>query len=312
MPDNSSRLNISQESQSNLDNLIKLIADNRSCAFIGAGLSFGAGYPLWEEIINKFLKRIEELSKACPPLDKEKKKWEHIEIFREILEDEEYRKTIIDLFGNNGKERFLSKHLKIISTPYTAYITTNFDCCLENAAEDISKKIKIQIYPALDITKVREGPICHIHGYIDPDNPKGFVIVLSTRDYEKAYKSYSFLTVFLKVLFEKFSIVFIGYSLGDDELINIMDETNTQLSLASKDEEIRKLGELKIKKHYILLHENSKTSQEIINNLGLIPIYYRGEDERHSELEKILEYIRRWSTNIQLPRPIICKDQFEA
>ena len=114
------------------------------------------------------------------------------------------------------------------------------------------------------------------------------------------------------MLFERFSIVFIGYSLGDDDLINIIDETKTQLLLASKDEEIRKLGELKIKKHYILLHEKSQTNQELINNLGLIPIYYRGEDERHSELEIVLEYIRRWTTNTKLPKPVIYKDKFEA
>lgn len=89
-------------------------------------------------------------------------------------------------------------------------VTTNYDCMFESVLN--SNKIKTPIYsaPALPLGDDVHG-IVHIHG--DVNNPN--YMVVTDEDFGRAYITEGYASRFLVKLFEKNTILFIGYSYGD-------------------------------------------------------------------------------------------------
>lgn len=90
-------------------------------------------------------------------------------------------------------------------------ITTNFDCCFENAIESAGEtEVKVYAAPALPLGDCVDG-IVHLHGVVDdPDN-----MVLTSRDYGRAYVTKGWASRFLVDLFSTYYVLFVGYSCGD-------------------------------------------------------------------------------------------------
>lgn len=297
----------------NLEGLIQQISLKKTCAFIGAGLSHGAGYPLWTELIEYLKSTAEKIVNQEITIAKEDN-WNQIEIFREILGEENYKAELIKIFGPDGKLDYLPVHQLICSIPFQSLITTNYDYCLENAAMAASKQVTIQYYPELDITRLRElNHIYHIHGVIRPNNPEELIgsIILSNGDYEIAYQMNTGLPRFLAGLSEFNTLVFIGYSLGDPALIKIIRTTQMELERRADFEIQVGLGQRRQPRHYIIMHQEARANPEAIRELGLISICYNGDQVRHSVLQRLLSYIQMRTTEIRYPEPVVYRDMFE-
>ena len=89
-------------------------------------------------------------------------------------------------------------------------VTTNFDCCFENAMESLGYTAKVFSSPALPLGEV-VGGIVHLHGVLDDLDS----MVLTAEDYGKAYVSNGWASRFLVDLFKTYTVLFVGYSCGD-------------------------------------------------------------------------------------------------
>lgn len=94
-------------------------------------------------------------------------------------------------------------------------ITTNFDRLFEKSNEQL-KIIEPSRLPSLSKEKLLDG-VVHLHGLVNQDysssDMDGFV--LSTGDFGEAYLSDAWATEFIKTVFDKFTVVFLGYSADD-------------------------------------------------------------------------------------------------
>lgn len=301
------------ENQKNIENLIQVINQDECCIFIGSGLSIPAGYPRWVDLIAK-LKQAVEIRGGTNSLDPSMSNWSLTDYYREYLGDAHYFQLVTSLFSPDGKEVFRPVHQVILEIPFHAYITTNYDCCLENAAIFLRKHTKTHFYPELDSSYLREGHIFHVHGFLDPNDTTGTIgtIVLTERDYERAYRPSTVLPTFLAQLFFFHTIVFIGYSMSDDDLIKIFQSTKLELELQGKYELEKGIGTRRQNKHYIFLHDDNNERINVFREMELLPIIYSGETERHSGLQDILNYIHRHTANLEYPQLDINRQMFEG
>lgn len=90
-------------------------------------------------------------------------------------------------------------------------VTTNFDCHFSTAAETIFPEINTFYAPALPLGNDFEG-IVYLHGSI---NQRPNRLVLTDRDFGKAYLTEGWATNFLKALFSRYTVLFVGYSHED-------------------------------------------------------------------------------------------------
>ncbi|MEJ2710738.1 MAG: hypothetical protein P8074_24210, partial [Anaerolineales bacterium] len=55
-------IELTQGHMQNLNDLVHQISLGKCCIFVGAGLSRGAGYPLWRELISRLKHAAEQLT----------------------------------------------------------------------------------------------------------------------------------------------------------------------------------------------------------------------------------------------------------
>lgn len=202
------------------------IREGNAAIFAGAGISVGAGYVDWKQLLKPFAKELDL------DIDKEtdlvrvaqyyitKKGGNRGEINRKILnkfsEDVESTKTI-DL---------------LTRLPIGTYWTTNYDQILENQLIKNKKKVDVK----KDQTSLasnkngRDAVIYKMHG--DVEFPHDAVI--STDDYETYNETHALFTTALKGDLISKTFLFIGFSFEDPNLndilgkIKILVENNTR------------------------------------------------------------------------------------
>lgn len=177
-------------------------------------------------------------------------------------------------------------------------ITTNFDSLFSDAAKKIKSELPklSEYYPPylpLSYEKVWNG-IVYLHGKIKHSKQISNYdsITLSSSDFGKAYLTQGWATNFMKYVFSKYKVCFIGYSLNDQIFSYLMD------SLSSDDtEESTKAwivtGERKsnLDNENWVVKTNSKWKSQKVE-----PIYYQVKQsnskvkkkEDHSSLHKTI------------------------
>ena len=153
-------------------------------------------------------------------------------------------------------------HPLLMKLPFVSYVTTNFDTLLRDASfgeEDIKG---VYYYPDLPSHRISERSIFYIHGIVEKDGEcRADKLVLGKESFQKAYSEDSLLPSFLKNLFAYFHVVFLGFSLRDPSIQDILQITN-------------------------------KIQKEIISEIGLrsdIPERYILLEKRHSDNQKLKE-----------------------
>ena len=117
------------------------------------------------------------------------------------------------LSGGNPRPTLLHYNLlRLFSDPATVrVVTTNFDLLFEDASkEDSTPRLEVFTAPALPDGSNFKG-IVHIHGSIR----RAHDMVLTDSDFGRAYLIKGWARRFLVELFEKYTVLFIGYSHND-------------------------------------------------------------------------------------------------
>jgi hypothetical protein len=321
-----------EQDRINYSSLIKLIQDSSASdlplsVFVGGGLSIQAGYPSSNELIDHLLRDAKIEPTELNSLDKFSVKAKRI-------------KALIEERGGNFYEifyrRFDENHFKINRTiplyqdllriHFKSYITTNYDSCIEEAADFLSIHFdEIQVYPKLKPNDLKANKLYHIHGKIDHDNVNGSsrTIILTSDDYASAYGESSSLPVLMNAIFDSHNILFIGFSLEEETLYELLElsrkrnesikryqgdlssDTPYKFAILPFERKRLELDPIKGNKDEIERYKTAiiKQDQELLNNYGVITIRYYA-NEIYSEIKTIVTDIisktRVSTTNVTL------------
>ena len=214
-----------------LGRLIKYIRKEDVILFIGSGFSFKAGAPHVCDIIEAILK---EGGKEFASENKGKSLKDVSESFVEFCDG---RNDLISLLGKlfNFEIKDTSDQEILRKIPHFKTIfTTNYDTLLETAYPQ-AERVVITSNEGCSYADDRIVNIYKVHGDITTLNaPDGIIITES--DYQNYFKTgrYELIWETLKIAFLKKHILFIGYSLEDDNIIDIIKAVRSCIGKSMK------------------------------------------------------------------------------
>ena len=213
--------------------------------FFGAGVSRIIGCPSWKDFANAYLEKILEQKKINYfEYDRllEKDPRMVLTICQKIIKEEKVESPDINEILKGDPEK-IKKH-RIYENLYkfkAVYVTTNFDDYMDEVVKK-NKKKKINprsvtvaesaLIPDHDdsenyihyveknllLTALKSGSVVHLHGSVqDIEN-----LVITLPDYFKKYTPESNSTFLIKEIFEKRTVLLIGYGLDEYEIIEFL------------------------------------------------------------------------------------------
>lgn len=203
----------------NLERLIKYIRKEDVAIFIGSGFSFKAGAPHVCDIIEAILK---EGGDGFASDNKDKSLRDVSDSFVEFCDS---RNDLISLLGKvfNFEVKDTSDQELLRKIPHLKTIfTTNYDTLIENAYPQ-AERVVITSNEGCSYSDDKKVNIFKVHGDITTLNvPEGIIITES--DYQNYFKSgrYELIWETLKLAFSRKHMLFIGYSLEDDNILDII------------------------------------------------------------------------------------------
>ena len=265
------------------ENLIGTL-QNGTCIFIGAGVSKLAGYKLWDELKNKLVDYFWEKRKEMPG-ELDYSLCNNLKIHEAIIETFDYL-YIMDreLFISGVKEIFdtdernssneIYQFLNKLNNGNSFFVTPNIDRGLQKYLGIPNEHISI--YPTFTNPPKH---INYLHGRIDFED----TWILTSEQYIKGYKAYDNDTPCMNILthiFESYNILFIGYGLREDEIMQA----------------ILKTGKRKL--HYWLepFSRNTKDfikirSTTLKGNYNIMLIPYSIDKNDYEELHKVIDLL---------------------
>ena len=233
--------------QSILDSLKMKYQNEELALFLGAGVSFDSGIPLWGDLINDLLAKMiasrfkeskmqpEELSKVIDIAYKnqENSSITQMRYIRSAFDNTMYNNLVHDaLYSNKPKiNTGLLNAISSICAPTRNHIgvqgivTYNFDDLIERRLKKDNIAVN-SIYDDNGCTNNSALSIFHVHGFLPKDFEEDISheLIFSEEDYHRVYRdAYCWSNlVQLNYLREK-SCLFIGCSLSDPNLRRLLD-----------------------------------------------------------------------------------------
>ena len=249
-------LNLESPYNLHYQNLLNEINQENCIAFIGAGLSKEAGYPLWKDLLETLIQRA-ELDESIPAEPNIKAYLEIAEQCKNRLSDR-YYPLLEEIFNPVGKSHFLDHHTYLSRVPFIGYLTTNYDPCLQKASRVLDMEIQERIRPDLDPTLLSQKPrtIFHIHGIAFDSSGRNMVntIVLTKTEYEEVYHTSASLKSLLYSAFCYKTILFLGFGMsdGDQFLLEILEIARRDYESRQRQRQETGQNLLPSKKHFII------------------------------------------------------------
>lgn len=235
------------------------IRQGRCALFVGAGLSKGAGYPLWPELIQALIQRtVSELgiiqrpgSRSQPGTDAVDAQWrkefeaerkvitrtatelrrlaraqrllEVADQCRALLGPGRFATLLRELLPRNASPT--AAHRSIVATPYAFVITTNFDTLIEDAYAAWGKWGRPKAPTGMELANHgtllldRKFFVLKAHGTLEDSAS----LVFTLDDYRRISFATPAFAAMLSAIFLTHAILFVGYSLGDPNFRLLFD-----------------------------------------------------------------------------------------
>ena len=267
--------------------LLNALRDGKLVIFAGAGVSMGepARLPDFKSLAETIAKGTGESLQDGQPIDgflgrlQDNGVKVHArakeELSRDDLRPTELHRNLLRLYLDAGPIRV---------------VTTNFDLLFEQAADALNLKPSVEVFraPALPLG-ARFNGIVHVHGAVtDYDE-----MVLTDTDFGRAYINEGWAQRFLVELFNKFTILFVGYSY-QDTIMNYLtralppSEDDRRFALIPEnDADTQRWRALRIQP---INYPPSSDHSELNNGIrGLADFFQRTVLDWHSEITEIAE-----------------------
>lgn len=301
--------------------LTSLVKNGKIVVFAGSGLSSRyhpddlSGYPAWWELVRdlcvecKVQCDIGEINRSTQPvrlqelagLAKTSKSG-----YTAVLE-RHFAKTIVD-----RRESYdLLMHID-----FQAYVTTNFDPLLAQAATKAPTPKAIRAYPRIKCGDLDLQRVIYLHGYVaENGTPQPDELVLAKEDFQFAYGNDTGgpLRLFWEPFLNDYNILFLGCELGEPELSLCFERCNS-----IRKSMIKRFG-MAPRKRFILLPEpvaptfdstvpekdrleamsKSKDTIKRLTDFEVIPVMFAVGDRRHVGL---IDILKAWAPPPPTPR----------
>lgn len=205
-----------------LERLIKYIRKEEVALFIGSGFSIKAGAPSVWDIINAILKEGGQSFKdGLTESDCKQLRLVSEAFVNECGGRNDLMTLLKNLFGFEPKD--CSDQQTLTRIPHIRQIfTTNYDTLIEDAYPKSTCNV-VTANEGCAYTDVHFTTIYKVHGDIATLNNSASIIITDS-DYKNYFKNKHFNLIWeeLKQTFIKKHVVFIGYSLGDDNILDII------------------------------------------------------------------------------------------
>ena len=240
-----------RETAESLDYLCAALVEGRCHAFVGAGVSMRAGFPNWRTFIDALAARYQiEGTEDGPLIQGYIDRGDLITAAELIKNSSTIRR---DEFNNTAAQLFRSRlsryaadtqvynediqpddvHRFITRTAFQKVITTNYDNLLRDASQAAGIIPHEYVARNADNFQTRTSiaglvsakpAVVNIHGTCD--EPESMVI--TRKDYLDAYSG-GFLIDWLRTTLVQKSFLFVGYSLSDFDIVNLIKEAKATL-----------------------------------------------------------------------------------
>ncbi|MBN9660063.1 MAG: SIR2 family protein [Acidobacteria bacterium] len=268
--------------------LLKAIADDRAVAFLGSGLSLAAGLPDWPGLLKELAQQAHASGQVTDLELTQLIEWAAQPDYLMLAD------ALVNKLGRGNFVRFMKEkfggvtaptevHKELTRVPFAAYITTNYDTLLEDAWSEVNRK-RLEVFTHEDQSELRDPfrnrrPfLVKVHGDIHgPDT-----LVLGLQDFRKVIHENRAYARFMEDVLSRFSLVFLGYSLSDPDVLNTLDELVSVFDSVPG-------------QHFALVDEARMTNLRagvFLRNYGIQVVTYRKSAPNHPE---VLEFVKALS-----------------
>lgn len=207
-------MDINSELRSSYEESKRIIREaqknNQLVLFVGAGASIDSGMPSWGQAIEEIKKHLQienetDLLKIPQYYFNQRGKNEYVTLMR-------------DIFKYNSSLSPNIIHKQILRFNSSTIITTNYDCLIEQAAEDNGEVMQV-ISSDKDLPYRKAGKeLIKMHGDFEHDN-----FVLKEEDYLQYSTNFKLISNYVKSIIGSKVVLFIGYSFNDPDIRQIFE-----------------------------------------------------------------------------------------
>lgn len=266
--------------------LIEKMCNNDVALFIGAGLSMQAGFPSWNSLLEQMIIWSEKNDNRIDKDDLLRllEKGEYLLVAEEIRE--QLSNTLFETFMRqifqDSSKKITDVHRILTKLPVNYILTTNYDILLEDAYLNYSK-LPVAKYTQEDIVNIanfktnsNSRSIVKLHGDIERIE----TLILGKKGYREQIYNNKVIKYFLNAIFMVKTLLFVGASLRDPDILLILEELQVYL---------KGYGNI----HYALM--NSKEignieKKSLLENYNIQVITYDAT-KGHPEIYEILQSI---------------------
>ena len=265
------------------------LEEERLVFFCGAGISAPTGLPNFLGLVDWIYEQLGE--QKTPPEEVAYKQQQYDKVLALLEQRTRYpllRKGVIKRLSEPSSSS-LDLHSALLALAKLTnggyrLVTTNFDNRFEETG--ILPESCIDAAPKLPVPKPTWSTLVHLHGRISEKlDPDGAALVLTTADFGTAYLTERWASRFITELAREFTILFIGYSVGDPVVAYMID------ALAAENRRGRAFRRAFALAPYGRGREARNPAEAAWLAKGIVPILYR-QDPGHS---KFTQTIIRWA-----------------
>jgi len=203
-----------------INNIVEEIRNKRCVIFFGSGVSAGSNLPTGNDLAKRLLSDFPDIEDIEDVSLKEAAK-----IAAYKYGKEKYAEVLTDIISKKGsKPNNLHKVIALLKARY--YVTTNYDKLFDEVLKNIYNMEERNII-VNDTDIINSGDIIYIKLHGDIKKPE--TMVLSSNDYRNREKDNPVIFSLLESLFAQNIVMFIGYSLKDDNVLAIIQNIKYSL-----------------------------------------------------------------------------------
>ena len=207
--------------------LLQALEDGKLIFFCGAGVSYRASLPGFKSLVDLVYARLHEGRRALEETAFQNEQYDRVlGLLEERILPKFVRRAVSQILELKLDSE-LGTHRSVLTLATTRegvcrLVTTNFDRGFELA--DTSRKVAIDAAPRLPVAKASGwSSVVHLHGKISDEDPDGRTLVLTSADFGAAYLTEGWAGRFLSELFRAYTVLFVGYSIGDPVVRYMLD-----------------------------------------------------------------------------------------